>query len=136
MEAQQWLQEDDENEVESASTDIFQIVENCLNKVRKLRTPQSLKMVMQLTAIVEYVKLRERYCTYPKCKKPYLSASLAIAHCMGKGKKGTGDQQGGSFAQQIWHNELYLLRHHCLPLSEKTAHHGQYTLLDNEAIIH
>ncbi|KAH7925369.1 hypothetical protein BV22DRAFT_1011364 [Leucogyrophana mollusca] len=91
---------------------------------------------MQLTAVVQYVKLRDQYQLHPKCKKPCLSASLAVARRMGKGKKGTGKGEGASFAREIRRNELYLLRHHCLPLGKKAAHHGQYTLLDNEAILH
>ena len=81
---------------------------------------------MKLTAVSEYVVLRERYQKNPSCKKPTANASLAIARRMGKGK---------AFARQIRRNELYLLRHHCLPPSKATFQHGQHTLLDNEAVL-
>jgi len=76
-----------------------------------------IKMVMHLTAVTQYVQLRDRFRRNPNCKRPCLNASLAIA-------------------RQIRHNEDYLLRHHCLPLTKKAAKHGQYTLLDNESILH
>jgi hypothetical protein len=134
--AQEWLK-DDHDDVEAAlDMDIFKIADACLRTVKNLRTKKSLKMITQLTAVTQYVKLQEQYRHHPKCKTPCLSVSLAIARRMGKGKKGTEVQEGGRFARQIHRNELYLLQHHCLPLSKQSNHHGQYTLLDNEAVVH
>lgn len=134
--AQEWLK-DDHDDVETAlDMDIFKIADACLRTVKNLRTKKSLKMITQLTAVTQYVKLREQYRHHPKCKTPCLSASLAIARRMGKGKKGTGAREGGRFACQIRRNELYLLQHHCLPSSKQSNHRGQYTLLDNEAVVH
>ncbi|KZP26894.1 hypothetical protein FIBSPDRAFT_909032 [Athelia psychrophila] len=91
---------------------------------------------VNLHAVAQFVKLRDQYQTNPKCKKPSLSASLAIARRLGKGKNGSGKGEGASFARGIRRNELYLLRHQCLPPSKKSARHGQHTLLDNEAMLH
>ena len=44
--------------------------------------------------------------------------------------------KGAYFARQIRWNEAYLLRHKRLPPTKETAKHGQFTLLDNEAVIH
>jgi asparagine synthetase A len=88
--AQEWLK-DDHDDVEAAlDMDIFKIADACLRTVKNLWTKKSLKMITQLTAVTQYVKLREQYRHHPKCKTPCLSASLAIAQRMGKGKKGTG----------------------------------------------
>ena len=105
---------------------IKQIVAACLKDVKKLRTVRSIKMVTQLTAVTEYVKLRERYRAHGRCKRPHLAASLAVAKSMGK---------GSYFARQTRHNEIYLIRHKCLPPSKASGKHGQYTLLDNETIL-
>ena len=86
-----------------------------------------MKMMTQLTAVSEYVKLRDRYQAHGRSKKPCLNASLAIAHRMGK---------GFYFARQIRQNEVYLHRHQRLPPSKANIKHGQYTLLDNEDVIH
>ena len=43
--------------------------------------------------------------------------------------------RGIYFACQIRHNELYLLKHHHLSPRKEYIWHGQYTLLDNEAIL-
>jgi len=60
-------------------------------------------------------------------KWPCLSASMAIACCMGKGPY---------FACQIQHNKLHLLRHGKLPLPKSFSRHGHHTLLDNETFLH
>jgi hypothetical protein len=44
--------------------------------------------------------------------------------------------KGFYFARQIRQNEMYLLRHQRLPPSKANLKHGQYTLLDNENVIH
>jgi hypothetical protein len=56
-----------------------------------------------------------------------LSASMAIAHRMGKGPY---------FACQIRFNELYLLKNQRLPPPKAYVWHGHHTLLDNEALLH
>ena len=45
-----------------------------------------------------------------------------------------GKANGAYFACQIRYHENYLLRHCHLPLTKKSAKHGEYTLLDNESI--
>jgi hypothetical protein len=124
--AREWLDIDDDDCLQS-SKDILGIVKTCLKTVKKLKTGRTIKMMTQLVAIAEYVKLRAHYQTQPKCSKPCLSASIAIARRMGK---------GGYFACQIRRNERYLLQHQQLPPSKAGAYHGQYTLLDNENILH
>lgn len=124
------------DEDELMPINVLEVVERLLKDVKKLKTVQSLKTVTKLAAISEYVKLREQYQRHPKCKKPSLSASLAIARRMGKGKKGAGKGEGASFARSIRRNELYLCRHGCLPPPRGAAKHGQHTLLDNESVLH
>jgi hypothetical protein len=123
--AREWLEIDDEDVLRS--TDIFTIVKRCLKDAKKLKCGRTVKMMTQLTAVSEYVKLRDRYQAHGRSKKPCLNASLAIAHRMGK---------GFYFARQIRQNEVYLLRHQRLPPSKANLKHGQYTLLDNENVIH
>jgi len=124
--AREWLNIDDDDSPQS-SKDILEIIKTCLKAVKKLKTGRTIKMMTQLVAITEYVKLRARYQTQAKCSKPCLSASIAIARRMGK---------GGYFARQIRQNERYLLQHQRLPPSKAGAYHGQYTLLDNENVLH
>ena len=114
--------------------DIFEIVKACLQDVKKLKSACSLKVVTQLTAVLEYARLRDQYQCHDKCKRPGLGASPAIARRMGKGR--VGKKKGFYFARQIRRNEAYLLKHKCLPPTKAGAKHGQYTLLDNEAVLH
>ena len=124
--AREWLDINDDDSPQS-SKDILEIIKTCLKAVKKLKTGRTIKMMTQLVAITEYVKLRVRYQTQAKCSKPCLSASIAIARRMGK---------GGYFARQIRQNERYLLQHQQLPPSKAGTYHGQYTLLDNENVLH
>ena len=120
--------EDEDNE----NLDIFGIVGAQLKEIRRLKgisTPHCIKMTMHLTTVIQYVCLQEQYCHHGCCKSPSLKASLAMARQMGK-------QNGDYFAHKIQKNEPYLLRHKHLPPSNQGAKHGQYTLLDNEAILH
>ena len=57
---------------------IKQIVAVCLRDIKKLRTIHSIKMVAQLTAVTEYVKLWECYWRHGRCKQPHLTFSLAV----------------------------------------------------------
>ena len=120
--------EDEDNE----NLDIFGIVHAQLTEIKKLKNISAhrcIKITMHLIAVVQYVRLREQYRRHGRCKAPSLKASLAIARRMGK-------PNGVYFARQIRKNEAYLLRHKHLPPSRQGAKHGQYTLLDNEAVIH
>ena len=47
-----------------------------------------------------------------------------------------GKENGAYFARWIHHHKTYLLRHHHLLLTKKGTKHGQYTLLDNESVLH
>jgi hypothetical protein len=60
---------------------IEEIVAACLKDIKKLKTPCTIKMVTQLTAVAEYVV----HCKYVICKRPCLNASLVVARCMAKG---------------------------------------------------
>ena len=120
--------EDEDNE----NLDIFGIVNAQLKEIKKLKdisAPRCIKMTMHLTAVIQYVRLQEQYRCHGRCKALSLKASLAIARWMGK-------QNGDYFAHQIRKNEAYLLRHKYLPPSKQGAKQGQYTLLDNEAILY
>jgi hypothetical protein len=74
----EWLDIDDDDSPE-ASKDILKIVKSCLKGMKRLKTGRSIKMMIQLTAIAEYVKLRTRFQAHSTCKRPCLNASLAIA---------------------------------------------------------
>ena len=119
--AREWFEEECDPPV-----DILDIIEACLKGVKKIHTPRAFKAFTQLTAVTQYVKLRERYRKALRCTTPSLSASLAIARRVGK------DQY---HARQIRKNEKYLLKYGRLPPSKREQSHGQYTLLDNQAIL-
>lgn len=109
--------------------DIAKIIETCLKDLKPLKQHnpiRAIKLIQHLTAVLEYVNLRASYRSSKVCKQPCLKASIAIARRMGRGVY---------FARQIRHNELYLLKHHHLPPRKEYIRHGQYTLLDNEAIL-
>jgi len=55
----------DEDEIPG---DILQVIAACLKDVKKLKTTCSIKMVTQLTAVIEYVKLHEKYRHLGRCK--------------------------------------------------------------------
>ena len=74
----EWLDIDDDDNPE-ASKDILKIVKSCLKGMKRLKTGCSTKMMTQLTAITEYVKLHTCFCAHSTCKWPCLNASLAIA---------------------------------------------------------
>ena len=109
----------------NSSTSIEEIVAARLKDIKKLKTPRAIKMVTQLTAVAEYVKLRHRYVSNAKCKRPCLNASLAVARHMGKGPH---------FARQVRQNEAYLIRYKRLPPTKAGAFRGQYSLLENNTI--
>lgn len=123
--AHEWLDIIDEDNDEPQST--LSLVEKCLKEAKKLRTPRLVKVITQLSAIAQYVKLRDKYLQHARTKRPCLSSSLAIARRMGKGPY---------FARQIRNNERYLSQHHCLPPHKGGAYRGHATLLDNEAVVH
>ena len=125
--AREWL---DVEEEDHDVSDITQILKACLADAKKLKTVHSIKIIIKLTAVMEYVKLWESFRKHPKCKCPCLNASLAIARRMGKGKANRA-----YFARQICQNESYLLQHRRLPPTKKGAWNGQYTLLDNETVL-
>ena len=92
-----------------------------------MKSGRTLKILTQLTAVAEYVKLQDRYQSQPAvCKKPCTRASQAIALRMGKGPY---------FARQMRYHEHYLIKHQKLPPSNSGARHGRYTLLDNQNIL-
>ena len=113
-------------------SDITEIIQSCLKDVpvktlKQYNHARAIKILSQLNAVSEYVKLRTIYKSNKACKQPCLKASVAIARRMGRGVY---------FARQIRYNELYLLKHHHLPPRKEYTRHGQYSLLDNEAVLH
>ena len=91
-----------------------------------MKSQHTVKLMTQLTAVAEYVKLHGHYLTNSHSSKPHTNASCAIAQQMGKGKY---------FARQIRENECYLLCHGHLPPPKIYAKGGQYTLLDNQDVL-
>jgi len=108
------------------AVDVLDIIKGCLKVVKKVHTLWAFKVFTQLTAVMQYVKLREPYHKNLCCTKPCLNASLAIARRVGK------DQY---YAHQVRTNERYLLKHGRLPPSKRELSGGQYTLLDNQVIL-
>jgi len=118
----------EESEEIDGTGDLSKIIQSCLRDVKWHKNVRAIKMLSQLVAVSEYVKLRTHYKLHKVCKQPCLKASIAIAHQMGKGPY---------FAHQIQYHELYLLKHHHLPLVKNM--HGMvntHSLLNNEAVLH
>ena len=90
------------NEDATGPADIFTIIRRCLIDAKKLKCGCTMKMMTQLTAVSEYMKLQDHYQAHGRTKMPCLKASLAIAYQMGK---------GSYFTCQICQNEAYLLHH-------------------------
>lgn len=124
----QWFDEDEE--VSGSSIDILDIIKLRLKEVKRFHTPRAFKAFTDLTAVMQYVKLRERYRRNVKCTQPCISASLTIARRCGK-----GDSNGSYYARRIRANENYLMKHGRLPPSKKDGLHGHLTLLDNENVV-
>jgi len=119
-----------EDSTDNVSIDITEVIQSCLKDVKLLKqhnNVRAIKMLSQLIAVSEYVKLRTLYKSSKTCKQPCLKASIAIARRMGKGVY---------YARQIRYNEMYLRKHHHLPPRKEYTRHGQYSLLDNEAVLH
>lgn len=114
----------DEDEEETVA-DIMKVIASGLQQVKKLCTRCSLKLLTHLTAVSQYVKLREKHRKHPNCSRPAMSASLKVARRMGKGPY---------FARQIRENEWHLLKHVYLPISKTEKQNGHHTLLDNEQV--
>ena len=120
----QYLLTDDEDHGRPVQSqkDIIEIVSRCLKEAKKLKSARSVKIMTQLTAVAEYVKLRACYLANNRTTKPCTNASLAIARRMGKDIY---------FARKIRENERFLLRHGHLPPSKASKKGGQWTLLSN-----
>ena len=124
----QYLLADDEDHGRPVQSqkDIIEIVSRCLKEAKKLKSARSVKIMTQLTAVAEYVKLHARYLANNRTTKPCTNASLAIARRMGKDIY---------FARKICENERFLLRHGHLPPSKASKKGGQWTLLSNPDIV-
>ena len=112
------------------SWDINDIIHSCLKDVKTLNwhNPDcAIKAISQLVAISKYIDLRAKYKSTKVCKQPSLKVGIVIAHQIGKGLY---------FACQIRYNELYVWKHHHLPPCKEYTWHGQYSLLDNEMVLH
>jgi len=107
--------------------DIMKTIHSCLKDAKKCKTRCAIKMITQLVAVSEYIKLHAQYRKHKVCKQPNLNASIAIASQMGK---------GSYFAHQICHNTLYLQQYHHFPPPKVYAQNGYRTLLNNESILH
>ena len=68
--------------------DIEDIIQSCVKEVKTLKQHnhmRTIKMLTQLIAISEYIKLHALYKSTKTCKQPCLRASITIANRMGKG---------------------------------------------------
>jgi len=95
--------------------DLSKIIQSYLGDVKWHKNVHVIKMLSQLIAVSEYVKLCICYKLHKVCKQPCLKASIAIAHWMSKGPY---------FTCKIHYHELYLLKHHHLPHYKEYAWHG------------
>ena len=116
-----------ESSTQEGTEDIMKIIQTCLKDTKKQSTTQAIKSLSQLIAVSNYVELQAQFWRHKRCKHPCLSASIAIAYCMGK---------EAYFAHQIRHLKLYLRWHHHLPLPRVFAQHAHHTLLNNEGILY
>ena len=110
--------------------DINDIIWSCLKDLQSLKQDSNacmIKVLSQLIAVSKYIELCALYKERKVCKHLCLRASIAIVHQMGKGVY---------FTCQIHHHELYLLKYHHLPPYKEYTQHGQYSLLNNEAVLH
>ena len=123
----EWLHIDDEEIGEESQPNILELVDKCLKQAKALKSARMVNMIMQLTPVAQFVKLREKYCCHGRSKTPSVSASLAITRRMGKGPY---------FAHQIQKNDHHLLHFHQLPPCKDGAYCGQATLLDNKSVVH
>ena len=85
-----------------------------------------MKIMTQLTAVAEYVKLHTCYLANNHSTTPCTNASRAIAWHMGKDKY---------FAWNIHENEWFLLCHGHLPPPKACKKGGQCTLLNNQDVL-
>jgi hypothetical protein len=109
---------------------LMDIIQSCLKDLMmpKLHNyMHTIKMLLLLSAVSEYVKLCLHYRSIKVCNQPCLNVSVTIVRQMGRSIY---------FAHQICYNSLYLLKHHHLPLHKKYTQNGQYSLLNNEAVLH
>ena len=122
-----FMSEDSEANV---SISLPEIIQSCLKDVmlsKQHNNMRAMKMLCQLISVSEYVTLCATYRSSKACKQLCLKASIAIARRVGKGIY---------YARQVRYNELYLLKHHRLPPRKEYTWHGQYSLLDNEVVLH
>ncbi|SRR6266851_3831683 len=59
--------------------DIMKIIKSCLKDAKKCKTRRAVKIITQLVAMSEYIKLRTRYKKHKVCKRSNLNVSIAIA---------------------------------------------------------
>jgi hypothetical protein len=76
--AREWFDLEDSDSPKS----ITDIAKTCLKDYKKIYSAHTVKAVMHLTAVLEYVKLCEQYHHHLLCKKLVMKASQAIAKCM------------------------------------------------------
>lgn len=109
--------------------DIFAIIKGHLRGLRKLKaTPAILRRLMHFTAVIEYVKVRDRLLNSmgKRSQRPFQRASMIVAARMGKGP---------FFARQVRAHTAYLLKHGRLPPLQTKKRPGGHSLVDNEAVI-
>ena len=107
--------------------DIMKTIHSCLKDIKKCKMRCAIKMITQLVAVSEHIKLHMQYRKHKVCKQPNLNVSIAVTNWMGK---------GSYFAHQICHNTLYLQQYHHLPPPKVYAWNGYRMLLNNESILH
>ena len=71
--------EDDIEQLHQSGKDILQIVSQSLKEAKWLKLQCTVKVMVQLTAVSEYIKLRQHYLENNHSIKPAMNASLTIA---------------------------------------------------------
>ncbi|KAI5116463.1 hypothetical protein M0805_006723 [Coniferiporia weirii] len=114
------------DEEESLDNDVLTIVKKNLKELRKMQTTgATMRNLMVLTAIANYVRLWEAYKLNPKSTSPSVNASIKVAAQMGKGK---------TFAHLIRFSTQYIIKHKKLPPYGRGKHTRSAMWLDNETI--
>jgi len=124
--AREWLDIDDDDSPE-ASKDILEIVKSCLKGMKKVEDGS-----FHQDDDTTYSHCRVCEASHPFPSSLYMQTAMfkcQPCNCPTHGQRHL-------FCTSIREKEAYLLRHHHLPPSKVDAHHGQYTLLDNEAVLH
>src|SRR6266481_1845952 len=79
QEARRWI--DKSHDDASRPANIEEILKNLLQDMRRCQTARSIKSIMVLTALTQFVKLCTSLRHHPRCRTPVTTASLMVSMC-------------------------------------------------------